>query len=122
MSTAGVTRESVEAAISAVLDPCSIAMRRPMSLVTMGLIEEIAIDGGDVRVSLVLTDPMCFVQADLVRAVDEAVRAVDGVDTVNVRIDRDVLWTPDRIHDDAPAPARLPSKPARLAHAASRQD
>jgi metal-sulfur cluster biosynthetic enzyme len=93
----GVTRGEVENAIATVIDPCSIAMGRPLTLVEMGLVEGIEIEGGSVTVKLVLTDPMCFLQADLFRAVEDAVSDLPGVDECVVEVDGDVLWTPDRM-------------------------
>jgi metal-sulfur cluster biosynthetic enzyme len=99
MSVAAATlRAEVERAIATVLDPCSIAMGRPMDLVTMGLINDIEVgDDGHVTVHLLLTDPMCFVQGDIARAIQEAVAPVPGVDECVVRLDTADLWTPDRI-------------------------
>jgi metal-sulfur cluster biosynthetic enzyme len=98
---AAVTRSNVEQAIGAVLDPCSIAMGRPMDLVTMGLINDVEIDDGHVTVRLLLTDPMCFVQGDIARAIEEVVRPLAGVRDCTVRLDTADIWTPDRIRTAA---------------------
>ena len=53
------TREQVLEALGRVPEPCSIMMKAPMDICAMGLVEDIDIDGGHVRVTLVLTDPSC---------------------------------------------------------------
>jgi metal-sulfur cluster biosynthetic enzyme len=94
---AEVVRDEVERVLAQVLDPCSVTMGRPLDLVSMGLVESITVCDGRVGVSLVLTDPMCFVQAEILRAVEEAVVAVSGVRECEATIDGDVLWMPDRM-------------------------
>ncbi|MGW4335733.1 metal-sulfur cluster assembly factor [Rhodococcus koreensis] len=89
--------EEVTQSIGKVHDPCSIAMGRPLDLVSMGIVEGIDVTEGRVAVRLVLTDPMCFVQADILKAVDEAVRLVSGVKDCKVSIDGNILWTSERI-------------------------
>jgi metal-sulfur cluster biosynthetic enzyme len=91
------TRAEVERAIAQVLDPCSIAMGRPLDLVAMGLVNDVAVDDGHVTVRLLLTDPMCFVQGDIIRAVQEVVAPLPGVTGCRVVLDTSDLWTPERI-------------------------
>lgn len=109
-------REEVQRALSTVLDPCSVAMGRPLDLVTMGLISDVVADGGRVKVKVLLTDPTCFAQAEIIKAVDEAVLGVRGVDDSTVEFDGDQLWTADRI-----GPAGRVASPRRAAQRTSVQ-
>jgi len=108
MTTDAALRAEVEQSIGQVMDPCSLAMGRPLDLVAMGLVERIDVVAGRVTVRLILTDPNCFLQTEIVRAVDEAVREVPGVAACDVSLSGEVLWTPDRIT----APALRREQPA----------
>jgi metal-sulfur cluster biosynthetic enzyme len=80
-----------------VLDPCSIAMGRPMTIRQMGLIEELSLTDGTVRVVLCLTDPACINYAKISRYITDALMELDEVHAVEVSHTTDALWTPDRI-------------------------
>jgi metal-sulfur cluster biosynthetic enzyme len=71
-------------------------MREPTNVVDMGLVEDIDIDGGRVRVEVVLTDPSCLHFGAMQRFITDALTALAGVDEVEVRASTSVLWTPDR--------------------------
>ena len=53
-------------------------------LVTLGMIEDVKIDGGRVSFTVALTTPACPVKDDLKRQCEEAVRALPGVTSVEV--------------------------------------
>lgn len=100
-----VTRAHVLEALRAVPEPCSIAMRAPMDICEMGLVEDIEIDGGHVGVTLVLTDPSCVHFGAMRRFISDELLRLDSVQTVSVGVSRRTLWTPDRVR----RPARAPS-------------
>jgi metal-sulfur cluster biosynthetic enzyme len=107
------TASAVVEALATVQDPCSVAMQSPMNLVRMGLVEAVEVVDGAVRIELLLTDPMCFFFKDILESVQDAVRPVAGVHTVDVRLSHTELWTKDRIGKvtpklttGAPAPSR----------------
>ena len=86
------TPERVTQALRSVLDP-----ELSLSVVDLGLIYGIAIDGRTVRITMTLTAPGCplhDVMADWVR---RAVLAVPGVQQVEVNLTFDPPWTPARI-------------------------
>jgi metal-sulfur cluster biosynthetic enzyme len=91
-----VSREDVIAALRHVPEPCSIAMRAPTDIYEMGLVDEIRIEGGSVRVELVLTDPSCAHFLSMRRYIDDALTELEGVESVEVVISTTKLWTPDR--------------------------
>jgi metal-sulfur cluster biosynthetic enzyme len=92
-----VDRSAVEARLRAVADPCSIRTRRPMDIVDMGLIGDLEVDGGRVSMSLVLTDPTCIFAAQIIEAIERSLGDLDGVEQVDVRLDDQEIWTPDRM-------------------------
>ncbi len=74
-----VTREAVLEALKAVQDP---DLRR--DLVTLGMIEDVVVDGGIVRFTVALTTPACPVKEDLERQCREVVAKLPGVTAVEV--------------------------------------
>jgi metal-sulfur cluster biosynthetic enzyme len=107
------TAQAVVDALRTVQDPCSVAMQSPMNLVRMGLVEAVEVIDGAVRIELLLTDPMCFFFKDILESVQDAVRPVPGVRTVDVRLSHTELWTRDRIGTVAPRLVQISSKPRR---------
>jgi metal-sulfur cluster biosynthetic enzyme len=93
-----VTRSSVLEALQDVPEPCSIAMRNPMDITEMGLVDEVEVEVGHVRVELLLTDPACVHFTAIRRFINDVLMRLDGVETVEVALSTKKLWTPDRVH------------------------
>ncbi len=76
-----------------------------MDLVTAGMVKAVAADGpnGNVSVDIELTSPACPSREVIKKSVEAAVRAVDGVAAVDVRLSATVRGRPN--HPDNP---RLP--------------
>lgn len=88
----------IEARLDAIPDPCSIAMGDRMSLVEMGLIENIAIDQkGCARITMCLTDTSCVHFNGMVAYICEALLPMNGVEEVRVDHVLDRIWTDERI-------------------------
>lgn len=94
--SAGPDREAVMAALAEVPEPCSIAMRRPTDIVAMGLIESVGIEGGQVEVVLVLTDPSCVHFTAMSGYIVDALEPLPGIEGVSVSMSTTQLWTPER--------------------------
>jgi len=99
-------REAVIRALDNCYDPC--CRERKISVVDMGLIESIDIRNREVRVEMVLTTGWCPFAARLLRMVEEEVGALPGVDAVDVSVDWDPTWTPERMSAVAREKLRLP--------------
>jgi metal-sulfur cluster biosynthetic enzyme len=99
------SREDVLEALRAIPEPCSIAMRAPMDICEMGLVEDIEIDGGHVRVTLVLTDPSCVHFGAMRRFIADELLRLDAVETTTVAMSTRTLWTPDRVRRQAREPS-----------------
>jgi AdoMet-dependent heme synthase len=85
-------RADIDAALETVVDP-----ELNMSIVALGLVYDVTITGGAVRVTMTLTAqgcPLHEVMTDWVRA---AVARVPGVERVEVVLTFDPPWTPERI-------------------------
>lgn len=85
----GVSKEAILAALSTVQDP---ELHR--DLVSLGMIENLAIDQGAVSFKVVLTTPACPVRGAIEEQVEQAVRAVPGVSNVTVEMGAQVRSTP----------------------------
>jgi len=86
MTNAGLREEQILSALSHVQDP---ELHR--DLVSLGMIKDIAIDGGSVSLRVVLTTPACPVRSTIEQLVEEAVKGVPGVEDVSIDFDAQVL-------------------------------
>lgn len=98
------TRADVEAVLDGITDPCSAALGRPIGLVGMGLVRDVAIDAGAdgvrVAVALTTTDPLCMVAPAFIDSVYRRVGAMAGVLDVTVRLDHGI-WTEADLEPEA---------------------
>ncbi len=90
------TVDDVEAALTNVIDP-----ELGLDFVELGLIYEIAVDGGDVHVTYTLTSQGCPIGPQVEEQIDEFVSELDGVDSVIVGATFVPPWTPERMSEDA---------------------
>lgn len=101
-------REAILANLRAIQDPCSVSAGRPMDIVQMGLIGDLDINGATVRLSLVLTEPVCWFSKDLIAFAKDRIEMTDGVSEAEVYLDAQSIWTPDRIESLPPFLGRFP--------------
>jgi len=87
-----IGREQVTRALGEVLDP-----ELGLSVVDLGLIYDIHIDGGSVRITMTMTTPGCPLHDSMIEWVRRAVGKLPGVEEVAVVITFEPAWTPDRI-------------------------
>jgi metal-sulfur cluster biosynthetic enzyme len=91
-----VRPEQITEALREVFDP-----ELGMSVVDLGLIYDVAIDAGRVRITMTLTTQGCPLHDSMTEWVRQAVGRIPGVEDVVVVIVFDPPWTPDRIQQDA---------------------
>ena len=109
-------------ALGDVYDPC--CAERGLSVVDMGLVEDVRIEGSSVRVDLVLTTGWCPFVASLSATIPEQLRRLRGVEHVEVNVVWDPVWTSDRLSPKAraelsmPLERLIPYREARLARSA----
>ena len=99
-------REAVISALDNCFDPC--CQERRISVVDMGLIDSIGIQGGNVSIEMVLTSGWCPFAARLLEMVKEEVGKLPEVDAVDVDVVWDPTWTPERMSAGAREKLRLP--------------
>jgi metal-sulfur cluster biosynthetic enzyme len=82
-------------ALAAVYDPC--CRDRGISVVDMGLLRSVTVHDRHARVELLLTSGWCPFAARVLTDVEEAIAGQPGVDTCEVEIVWDEVWTTDRL-------------------------
>lgn len=88
--------DAIYSALSTVEDP-----ELGLDIVSLGLVYAVGRDGDHVRVVHTLTSMGCPLGPVIERDIDGAVRALDGVDSVDVELVFDPPWSPDLMSDDA---------------------
>lgn len=103
-----ITVEQVFAALQACYDPC--CKERAVSIVELGLIQnvEVAENGHDVRIELLLTSGWCPFSTHLLQMIDTHVRAIEGAGEVETEIVWNTVWTPERMSASARRKLTLP--------------
>lgn len=87
-------------------DPC--CKEKQVSVVDMGLIEDIRIAGSQVDIDMILTSGWCPFAMHLLTMMEEEVSALPGVEQVKVNITWNTAWSPERLSESARAKLRLP--------------
>jgi len=91
-----VTKEAVLEALKEVYDP-----EIPFNVVDLGLIYDVQVDGGKVKIKMTLTAVGCPMAYFLIEMVKDVVREkVKGVEDVEVELVFDPPWTPDRMNPE----------------------
>lgn len=99
-------QDEVMAALRRCYDPC--CKDKQVSVVDMGLVEGVQIDGPQVAVEIILTSGWCPFSMHMLTMIEEEVGAIDGVAGVEVTITWDTVWSPERLSEAARAKLRLP--------------
>lgn len=88
---------AIVAALNSVYDP-----EIPVSVFELGLIYDLRIDEtGQVTVVMTLTAPTCPVAEEIPRWVQEAIVAVQGVQTVEIELVWEPFWKPEYMTEAA---------------------
>jgi metal-sulfur cluster biosynthetic enzyme len=111
----------VLAALDGIHDPCSVATRRPLSIVELGLLVDLTVGPfRDVRVVLRATSPSCVLIGSIMEAAETRVRAVPGVRDVAIELDLSGDWSPEHITPAAAAKLDAARQGARATPPAAR--
>ena len=103
-----VTTEQVMEVLQTCYDPC--CKERAVSVVEMGLIQgvNVADNGHDVRVELLLTSGWCPFSTHLLQMIDQHLHTIEGVGEVDTEIVWNTVWTPERMSESARQKLTLP--------------
>ncbi|MCD6463778.1 MAG: metal-sulfur cluster assembly factor [Thermotogae bacterium] len=85
-----VTREDVMKKLKEVYD-----MELGLDIVSLGLIYDVLIEGGNVKVTMTLTTPMCPLGPLMMEDVKRKVGELEGVEEVQVELTFDPPWSPE---------------------------
>jgi metal-sulfur cluster biosynthetic enzyme len=96
----------VMAAIDGVVDPCSIATGVPISVIDMGLLEEVDIRDDVVSVVIRTTTPICWQSTNIVEAVVRRVEQVAGIRACHCTVNPGWDWRPEMMSEEARARLR----------------
>lgn len=87
-----LTADTVRTALKGVKDP-----ELDMNIIDLGLVYDVEVDGGDVRVEMTLTSPGCPAGPMITNDAYTALRALPGVTDVDIEIVWEPYWTPERM-------------------------
>lgn len=90
MPSSKVTDKQVMKALENCHDP-----EMGISVVDLGLIMNISIDDGDVKLHMIFVTKHCPFHPMVAQKIHAAVMAVPGVSGVEIEVDRDTDWKPD---------------------------
>ncbi len=85
----GLTRERVLEALGTVNDP---ELHR--DLVSLNMVREVVVEGGAVQIHIALTTPACPLKDQISREVEQAVREIGGVSSVEIEFSAEVRGRP----------------------------
>lgn len=89
-------RGAVIAALEEVLDPCSCFTDEPVDIVELGLVEDVTVENGAVRVDILPTSPGCSYMPYIEGDIEERIGDLPFVDEVTVDQVTDRIWTRER--------------------------
>ncbi len=92
MTDATLNEEAVRRVLRQVKDP-----ELDLNIIDLGLVYDVEIDDGDVRVKMTLTSPGCPAGPMITNDAYKVIRAVDGVKDVDIEIVWEPYWTPEKI-------------------------
>ena len=73
----------------------------PVDIYNLGLIYQIEVEEGKVRILMTLTSPNCPVAESLPEEVMEKLKAIEGVTEVEVNLTFDPPWSKDNLTEEA---------------------
>jgi metal-sulfur cluster biosynthetic enzyme len=101
-----VSPDTVRDALRSVYDPC--CADRGINIVDMGVVEDVRVAGGHVEVDLVLTTGWCPFVASMSTAIPDRLGGLEGVESVDVRVVWDPVWTEERLSPSAREKLSMP--------------
>jgi metal-sulfur cluster biosynthetic enzyme len=91
-----ISVEDVNDALREVIDP-----ELGLDFVELGLIYEVEVENGTVRVTYTLTSPGCPIGPQVSEQIEEFVGELDGVEDVQATMTFSPPWTPELMSEDA---------------------
>lgn len=93
-----ITETRVRHILNTIIDPCSQVAGVPAGIDEFGLVRRVEVhqhpDGADVRVTIGVTEPGCFMAVYFAEQASALLRAEAGVNVVDIALDLSGDWTP----------------------------
>lgn len=96
-----IAPEEVRGALTGIEDPCSKVLGRPISIVDLGLIGGVRVEGEAIELDLVTTVPNCIMFCDIAAQAKEAIGERWPEASVEVKLDVSTPWSEERMEDGA---------------------
>lgn len=90
--TETLTAEGVRAALRQVKDP-----ELDLNIIDLGLVYDVEVDQGEVRVKMTLTSPGCPAGPQIVHDADRTIKTLAGVKDVDIEIVWEPYWSPEKM-------------------------
>lgn len=87
----------VRSELNEVLDPCSTFTDNPVSIVDLGIVDEVVVADGTANVTLLPTNQMCLYIMNMADEITDRLQELDFIDNVEVTQETDKVWTPMRM-------------------------
>src|SRR5713226_4667966 len=91
------TQEDVISRLHEVIDPCSAATKVPLSIVEMGMVENVELAAGIVVVALRMTSPLCHALPYFEMEIERVLAGMPGIEGVKCTFDNGGNWQPDNM-------------------------
>lgn len=101
----GPTREQIMDVLRTCYDMC--CRERQISVVDMGLIHDVRVDGGKARVEMILTTGWCPFSVHMLTEIEDRIKALSGADA-EVEIVWNPVWSPERMSESARRKLTMP--------------
>jgi metal-sulfur cluster biosynthetic enzyme len=85
------------------VDQVKLALRRVkdpdlhLNIIDLGLVYDIAVDGAKVKVDMTLTSPACPSGPEIMGEAERELKAIEGVEAVEVNLVWAPFWTPEKM-------------------------
>ena len=90
-------RDKIEDALRTIFDP-----ELPVNIYELGLIYKVQmLEGNSVHIYMTLTAPACPAAGEILGEVETKVKAIEGINEVEVRLTFDPPWDRDMMSDEA---------------------
>ncbi|HEY6854110.1 MAG TPA: metal-sulfur cluster assembly factor [Gemmatimonadales bacterium] len=90
--TETLTAEGIRAALRQVKDP-----ELDLNIIDLGLVYDVEVDQGEVRVKMTLTSPGCPAGPQIVHDADRTIKTLAGVKDVDIEIVWEPYWSPEKM-------------------------
>lgn len=93
--------QRVRDALASVQDPCHALSEHPLSILDLGLVNEVSRRGDVLEVRLTLTEPTCVFAHRIVQELEDLAPTLPGIARVAVVFEHLPIWEPSRMNERA---------------------